>query len=564
MRRILMAIFLIALNSLPVRGEGIETIEVKPKQVAWSSETLNTVSAEGREPYERVFQIVYTLADRPYYYQGRTYENSVRKDAIWDEKGNEVLSYQWNLNSEIPIPRISNTFPRFLSFWQDGEMRLKNLETGEFVTFPKKVIQVKVEQGFLPKERREKEPISIIYKTEDNLVGVLDSDKKLVDEILGINNDLFLSTRARKDSKDNVQRVFTYRKNEETYSNLHINDQLIIEQATGIEPIEFQDNLWLVSKDGKWYLKDLNTGWESERFPYLIGGNNPFFRASSHIRLGGWSDPEAPEELKILHYENNQLIDITPRDFKIRYVADFSQEENGYFFFWVEGKNTMDIYKYEDQEWKLVYETNFGILNDSRIRIYGKWLKEAKLYQFLQGSGIGTTEWMGYYNPIEKIYFDRRNLTASINGEYIAYDLVGSDKMTIWKRNGEEILDRNDTGDVFKINGLNAKKLLYHEWDKQEAYIFDLEEGKEYRISEKMRRKAFYSDFRRGKESFFIYQQENGEWVLFEGNTMQFYTFPKLDAERVSILHGSRKNRTLVLEIREKNQVKLMKWTWDE
>lgn len=83
-------------------------------------------------------------------------------------------------------------------------------------------------------------------------------------------------------------------------------------------------------------------------------------------------------------------------------MNNFSEEEKGYFFFWIEGKETMDIYKHEDSRWQLVYETNFRIPKNPRFNLYGKWLKEANLYQLLQGSGIGLTEWMGFYNPIEK------------------------------------------------------------------------------------------------------------------------------------------------------------------
>lgn len=111
---------------------------------------------------------------------------------------------------------------------------------------------------------------------------------------------------------------------------------------------------------------------------------------------------------------------------------------------------------------------------------------------------------------------------------------------------------------------MNSKKLIYHIREEQKAYVFDLEAGKEYLISEKMKRMAFCGGLSGNEEPFFIYQLENGEWVLLDGNTMQFYTFPNLNAENVSLIHGSKKERALVLEIRENDQAKLVKWTWEE
>lgn len=270
-----MLIFLALLSFTQAWAGGTETLELNPKQVEGKSETLSVTSAKGRRSYEQIFKIDYSLTNRPYYYRTSSYEDSVAQNTIWNEKGNKVFAYQSRYDDKIPTPIMYDTFPRFLSFWQNGEMYLKNLETGEFVKFPKKVIQAKAQQGNYGEDGYGIAPINFIYQTEDGLVGLLDGNQKRIDEFSADGEWLF--ARTGKTVEGNLWCIINYQKNKELLSNLYINSHLVIEKANTISPLKTSDNLWMIRKDGKSYLKDLATGWESDRFSSLSGGKSSFF-----------------------------------------------------------------------------------------------------------------------------------------------------------------------------------------------------------------------------------------------------------------------------------------------
>ena len=520
------------------------------KKVYWSKQILAELKGLGGLSY-------WDISDSgDYYFALYVYESeSDLYSGIYDTEGTLLHEYhkvtdisyaEWQGScerdllyflylSDCDIPQFIGMKPPLVRCYNEkSQMYLKNLETQQDIYLPIWAVRAKADYDW---SNPNVTYLQLWNEKRQSQVQTLEGDVIIP---LGKYEEVTLGDIAPGSSVGNkTWGTFRYIQGDKSRAGLWREKEILLDNVSWVRSSEMEDIFYL-SEDylaGE-CLYNIESEWRSQVYSSLYQASGNLFIGESKKNLELLTQKN---EIQILQYTEDQIFNISPKEFDVWLAMDFSTTGSPNQFLFVK-KDEVEgqIYCYQEEKWRFVQSTKLIFEENIYHQIRVNWDDKEESYMIIKEK-VADPPSCGYYFLDTNVFISMENSIPFLPKGRV--NLMGQmdfskNSLTIFNREGKIVFELSNLERAF----LRENKIFYTtKGNSQRYYYIDLMKGQHKVIASELKWKDNFNE----ESKMLLFYNDNGDEVLFLLEQECFIDLPQGTCSE-DILYSSEKDQMII------------------